>query len=809
MYISFNWLKDYVKIPAKIKPSDIADGLTGHTVEVENLVSQAEQFDKVVVGRVLEVSKHPNADRLRLATIDIKKTKLKIVCGAPNLAVGQLVPVSLVGAKLPNGLEIKESLIRGEKSSGMICAEDELGLGKNHEGILVLKDNAKVGESFAKYLQVDDTILEVDNKSLSNRPDLLNHYGLAREASAIFDLSLKSYDKFFDQEHDFVPDKENKLEVRIEAKEQCARYLAIKIDNIEIKESPDWLKNRLIAVNQRPLNNIVDLTNYIMLDCGQPLHAFDAANVEKIIVRRALNHESVETLDEKERMLNVNDLVITNGPDIIAIAGVMGGKKSEIKSETKSIILESANFSATSIRKTSQSLGLRTEASVRFEKSLDVRLPEVALKRFLTLLRDICPQMKIASSLVDYHSEEKPVIIIELNLAWLTAKIGQEIPRDFIIISLKKLGFTIVHENIDSLGVAVPIWRATKDISIKEDLAEEILRLYGYEKIVSQLPILAVNLPEVNQERLLERKVKNILTLEHALNEVYNYSFVGEEQLKKLNIDFSQYLKLVNPLSDAQTLLRQSLAPGLIVNIKSNQFKRETFGFVEIGSVFFKAPGNLSKDLNAAETLPYQEKHLGLILAGEDGLFDRLKGIIGSLFKNLINYKAIAEFSVLERVPGWADKNSVASISLFGKEIGLVAAIRSDIALNFNLKKSVVLAEINFKDLADIIISLPTNCFQEVPKYPPVVRDLSFVVAPEILYNDLRQEIVKFNPLIVEAELFDVYNGNKLANNQKSLAFHLTYRSEKQTLVAAEVDIIQQGLIEHLAKKFSAKLRDF
>lgn len=809
MYISFNWLKDYVKIPAKMKPLIIAESLTGHTVEVENLVDQAKQFDKVVVGRVLEISKHPNADRLRLAVVDVKKSKLKIVCGAPNLAVGQLVPVSLVGAKLPGGLEIQESLIRGEKSSGMICAEDELGLGKNHEGILVLKDSAKVGEAFAKYLQVDDTILEVDNKSLSNRPDLLNHYGLAREVAAIFNLPLKNYDKFLNQKWDFLSAKENKLEVRVEAKELCPRYLAVKIDNIEIKESPDWLKNRLIAVNQRPLNNIVDLTNYVMLDCGQPLHAFDAASVKKIVVRRALNHESMETLDEKERILNDNDLVITNGEDIMAIAGVMGGKKSEIKSDTKSLILESANFSAAGIRKTSQSLGLRTEASVRFEKSLDVNLPEIALKRFLTLLRDICPEMKIASSLIDCRQEKKPAITIELNFVWLTEKIGQEIPREFIINSLKRLGFVVAGEKEDTLKVTVPTWRAAKDINIKEDLAEEILRLYGYDKIVSRLPVLAVNLPEINQERLLERKIKNILVLEHALNEVYNYSFVGEEQLKKLNIDSSQYLKLINPLTDVQTLLRQSLVPGLINNIKTNQFKRDVLGFMEIGSVFFNASGNFSKDLSMIDFLPYQEKHLGLALAGEDDLFNRLKGIIGSLLQNLINYKTVAEFSVLERVPDWANQDSVASVNLFGQAIGLVALVKPEIGLNINLKKPVALAEINFKTLANLIISLPSVRFQEVPKYPPVTRDISFVVATEILYNDLRREIIKFNPLIVETELFDVYSGDKLDNNQKSLAFHLTYRSETQTLVAAEVDKIQQELIKHLVNKFSVKLRDF
>jgi len=809
MYISLNWLKDYVKIPVKISPEIISKNLTDHTVEVEGFINQSEQFNKVVVGRVLEVVKHPNADRLRIALVDIKTAKLKIVCGAPNLAPDQLVPVALVGAKLPNNLEIEESVIRGEKSSGMICAEDELGLGKNHEGILVLKDTAKIGQAFSQYLKTSDTILEIDNKSLSNRPDLLNHYGLAREIAAIFSLPLKSYDKFLSDKLEYLSDKENKFSVKIEAKDLCPRYMAVKVDNLEIKESPEWLKNRLIAINQKPLNNIVDLTNYVMFDCGQPLHAFDSDKVKKIIVRRALDQELMETLDEKERVLRADDLVITNGPEILAVAGVMGGKNSEINNDTKSIVLESANFLATGIRKTSQYLGLRTEASVRFEKSLDVNLPEIAIKRFLTLLKEVCPEMKISSSLVDCNYSEQSVVNIDLSLAWLAIKIGQDISSEFVVASLKKLGFTVENKTDDVLKVTVPTWRATKDVNTKEDLAEEVLRLYGYDKINSQLPILELALPEPNQERLLERKIKNILVWGYAFNEVYNYSFVGEEQLKKMEIDFSQHLKLVNPLSDVQNLLRQSLVPNLISNIKNNQFKKTDLSFMEIGSVFFKLPGNMPKDTEGIDVLPYQEKHLGLCLAGDGDLFMKLKGIVNGLLQNLIGYKNVVDFSVLEIIPTWADKQFIAGINILGKEIGFVSLIKKDVCLNFNLKKPAAVAEINFKTLSDLIFNLTSIRFQETLKYPAVVRDVAFVVETEILYNNLRKEIINFNPLIIEVELFDVYSGEGLSTTQKSLAFHLSYQSEERTLTTVEVDKIQQELIEHLAQKFSAKLRDF
>ncbi|MFA5184783.1 MAG: phenylalanine--tRNA ligase subunit beta [Patescibacteria group bacterium] len=811
MYISYNWLKDFVKIPAKVKPEAVAAGLTGHTVEVEGSVNQADQFAKVVIGQVLEVNPHPNADRLRLTVVDIKTKKLNIVCGAPNVAVGHLVPVALVGAKLPNGLEIKESLIRGEKSSGMICAEDELGLGKDHAGIMVLKDSAKIGSSFAKYLRADDIIFEIDNKSLSNRPDLLSHYGLAREVAAIFDLPLKPYEKFLGRDGKFLSAKDSSLAVKVEDADRCLRYMAVKVDNIIVRESPEWLKARLVAIGQRPVNNIVDLTNYVMFDCGQPLHAFDAARVRKIVVRRARSEEIIETLDEKERSLGDKDLVISDGDRVLAVAGIMGGRDSGVTSDTISLILEAANFSAISVRQTAQRLGLRTEASIRFEKALDPNLAAIAVRRFLALLPEICPEMKIASELVDINNFKNRAVAIDLDLLWLTEKIGQPIPRDVVVKSLEKLGFSLekVSEETDKLHVLVPSWRATKDITSREDLAEEILRIYGYENIISSMPVQALNIPEANEPIFRERKVKDILAMKYSLSETYNYSFVGAEQLKKLNIDFFQHLRLANPLAETQTMLRQSLVPGLIGNVKANQFYSESLGFFEIGSVFFNAPGNLKKDTSSDNFLPHQEKRLGLALAGDDDVFGRLKGLIYNLVQNLFGYRREAEFLHLENVPGWADCQAAAQIKVLGQNLGLVATLDRAASLNLNLKKPVALAEINFDLLIELILRSSALRFQEAPKYPPVSRDLAFVVAEEILYNDIRRAILDFNPLIVSAELFDIYIGSKLAGGRKSLAFHILYQSPDRTLTASEVDLIQQQLVGYLAHKFEAQLRDF
>jgi phenylalanyl-tRNA synthetase beta chain len=809
MYISYNWLKDFVKLPAKVSPEEIAEALTAHTVEVEGLVNQADKFKQVVIGKVLEVKKHPNADRLRLTVVDVGDKKLHIVCGAPNVAAHQMVPVALSGALLPNGLEIKTSEIRGEKSEGMICAEDELALGKNHEGIMVLGKGAKIGEPFAKYLKFNDIIFEVDNKSLSNRPDLLSHYGLARELAVIFDSRLKSYDKVIGSELSFSDVKDSKLTVTVENKELCPRYMAVRVDNVQVGESPTWLKERLVAINQRPINNIVDLTNYVMFETGQPLHAFNAALIKKIVVKANGQQEPLETLDGKERLLSADDLIISDGEQPLAVAGVMGGKNTEVSETTTAIILESANFKAATIRKTAQRLGLRTEASVRFEKSLDPNLAEDALKRFLVLLKSICPEMKISGNLFDLGGRVSQENKIDLEFSWLFSKIGQEIPKEQVASILNKLGFQITKHK-DSLSVVVPSWRATKDIRGREDLVEEILRIYGYDNVKSLLPTERMAAPVINQERMLERKIKDILYLKFNLSEAYNYSFVGEEQLKRINVDFFNHLKLANPLSEIHSMLRQSVIPGLIYNVKNNQFRYEALGFFEMGSVFFNAPGEFKKDNDSEDKIPYQEKRIGIALAGNNrDIFSELKSIVVGFLHELVPQNNEIIFSRLENFPGWADTSLAAKILIFGQEIGLLGVLDTNAAKNLNLKMKAGFVEINLEALFRIISSLPSFRFQESAKYPAVIRDLAFVVLEDILYNDIKKEISDFNPLVSSVELFDVYVGDKISAHEKSLAFHINYQAPDRTLTSIEVDSLQTELVNHLITKFEAKLRDF
>jgi len=806
MYLSLNWLKDFVKIPNKMKPEELAQLLTLHTVEVESWQSQSDAFSQVVVGKVLSVAPHPNADRLRLCKVDVKKDVLDIVCGAPNVAAGQRVPVALVGATLPNGLNIKESEIRGEKSLGMICAEDELGLGADHEGIMVLAKHAKVGQDFSAYLNLNDIILEIDNKSLSNRGDLWGHYGMAREVSTLLKTPLLPYLKI--DEKILTPSGKEKISVKIEDKDICSRYIAVKINNVKIIDSPDWLKERLAALNIKPINALVDISNYVMFELGQPLHVFDAGNIQKISIRLSKKDEGLETLDGKERLLPEGSIVISDGSEPIAIAGIMGGANSAVNEKTTSIILEAATFDAVCIRKASQKLNLRTDASMRFEKTLDPNMPTLAWQKAWQLIKEIFPDAVLAGEITDISNFNLNIEKINLDFSWLKKKIGKQISRREVQNILERLGF-LVEIDKNNLVVTPPSWRAVKDVTIKEDVLEEVIRIIGYNSIASATPNSALSFLPENRELLLERKIQDVLSGGCRMLETYNYSFVSEASLSKLNIDSSHYLKLVNPISEQQALLRQNLLPGLLQNVRLNQFNYSEFSLFEIGRIFLSLPGEYHKD-SKEDFLPYQGKRLALLVAGSDEnkVFTQLKSYLELLFNSLWPQVKL-EYTALENIPTWAKHDQVAAIYCGGKELGVLGILDNKLAGNFGLKLKTAFAEINFKDLLQLDKSLPVNQYKEAPKYPAVIRDLSFVVDEKMLYNDFWRTLINFNPLLVQAELFDIYQGDALDGGKKSWAFHLTYQDKNRTLTAEEVDLIQKDLIQTCQDKFDAKVRDF
>ncbi len=807
MNISLNTLKEFVSI-GNINPEEIKNKLTQHTVEVEKIITEKNRFNNIVVAKILDIKKHPQADKLQIAILDDgQNNNISVVCGAPNIKIGQLVPLAKIGAILNNEIEIKEAEIRGEKSFGMLCSEKELNLGNNHEGIMILNEKSKIGENLSDYLSLNEIILEIDNKSMSNRPDLWGHYGIARELSTIFNKKLKKYES---KELKIKAEKEKaeNIKININAKNLCKKYLALKIDNIKIEESPLWLKNKLSALGLNSINNIVDITNYIMLELGQPLHAFDANNIKEIIIRKAEKNEKVKTIDEQEKNLNEEDLVIASPSEILAIAGIIGGKSSEINKATESIIIESANFDAVSVRKSAQKLNIRTESAMRFEKSLDPEMCLMAIKKAAEMIKKLCPRSKFKYELIekgDYKTEEK---IILLDLSWATKIIGQEIEKNKIINILESLGMETKEKNNDTLEISIPSWRQ-KDLNIKEDIIEEIIRIYGYNNIKLSMPLSEIIPPKKEQELELIKKIKKILSLGYKLNEVYNYSFVNEEQLLKLNLNPDNYLRIANPLSSQHSLLRQNISTNLVSNLKNNQSKYKKVSLFEIGNIFLNVSGEKNKDDKQIEKLPYQENRLAIILSEEqEDNFKNLKNICLNFLLEISKTLKI-DFLATESIIEWADHEKRCLIMVNDKEVGFIAELEASVAKKNNLKRDASILEISLKNLLISISKTKKEEYQTIERFPSLNRDLAFVIDKKILYNNIKTEIENFDPLIKKVDLFDVYSGENLENNKKSMAFHITYQSTEKTLSGQEVDELQTRLISNLQEKFSAQIRDF
>jgi len=806
MFISLNLLEDFIPLRKKYKAHDLALDLTMHTVEIEGYQDLADKYQQVVVGEALEVKKHPQADRLKIAIVDVGTEKLSIVCGAPNLETGQKVAVALIGATLPIGLTITEAEIRGEHSQGMICAEDELGLGDNHDGIMVLDKKAKIGQSLAKHLGLDDVIMEIDNKSLSNRPDLWGHYGIAREIAAFSGIKLKDYDKVFKSKIEIKEDKDN-LNIKIEDDKVCPYYSAVKVKNIKVSESPLWLKNRLLAAGLKPINNLVDISNYVMIELGQPLHIFDANGIDKILVRKAKEGEKIELLDKTEKELSSNNLLITDGKMPLAIAGVMGGLNSAVKDGTKEIIIESANFEAVNIRKSSLGLGLRTDASSRYEKSLDINLCPLALKRVLDLMIQIIPDIEIDSQITASDDIKDEIKLIDLNLAWLYKRIGKEIDREKVIKILISLGFEIENDDGENLQIKVPSYRATKDVSIAEDLLEEVSRMIGYDNLEPALPSSTLEVPIIGYDHKIVEKIKDILAKDVNLSEVHNYSFVGTKQLNKLGISYDNYLTLANPLTEHHTLLRQNLIVNILENVKTNQARFKNIEIFELGEVYLNVSGKLQQSHLRQSYLPHQEKRIAICLASDKEQIQRIKDVLQTFVNKLLNNNKEISFQAFEFVPAWANKQKSALVKYKSEDIGYIYTLNKKTAKEIGIKKHTVVSELNVKVIKDLLKKQADKKYINLPKFPALERDLAFLVDKKVPYEDLKNDIFSFHKWIENVELFDVYQGENIDDTSKSLAFHVKYRLQERTLEAKEVDKMQVDLIQYLQDKYKAKIR--
>lgn len=818
MKLSYFWLSELVKID-DIDPEELAYKLTMSTAEIEGLEEVGGDLKGVVVGKILEVRKHPNSDYLLLTRVDVGNDILNVISGAPNTRENTFVPVALVGSKLPDGTLVKKTRLRGVESSGIVCSERELGVSDDHSGLWILNREGilqgllKPGTPVTDIFPTRDYVIEIDNKSINNRPDLWGHYGFAREISSIFDRKLKP--AYSQEEIDYIMKSEGKDEiaVSIEDEKLCPRYTAIMLGGVKIGKSPYKLRRRLYTLGVRPINSIVDITNYVMLEIGQPLHAFDASEIagQRIIVRRAFDDEVLTTLDGFERRLSKDMLIIADQEKAIAIAGVMGGLNSEISDITERIIIESANFNPVSVRRTANALGLRTEASNRFEKGHDPELTFFGVVGAVSMIRRMIPEASLASKIVDVNYSRKEKVAIPLNCEWVSRVAGIPIEKKRIVGILQSLKFGIQENKDGNLMVTVPSFRATKDISIPQDLVEEIGRIYGYDNIPPVLPRIECTPPPADDTASFIRCLKTLISEELSFTEVYTYSFQDDSILDLFYPGGAQFVRLKNPVSSSLSRLRRSLIPGLYSLIEKNLNYRDEFSIFEIGSVY--NPNISDSEIN--NILPRERQMVGALVLSrmkEFPIFFRVKGKLETLFLRLnlkggefISYKSPCPYKRCFNLESAGDMTLFhpgrwAFLVLRDTCFGFIAELNPNllrrIGIDFDAYRAAVF-EMDVELLKELVMEIKVK-YEKLPKYPEVVLALAVVVSEDVPVREVRNFISSFKSKLIErVELFDIYRGKSLPEGKKNLAFNVYYRREDRTLEEKEANEVH----EEIAKK--------
>jgi len=805
MKVSLTWLRDYVDI--KLAPKELAERLTMSGLEVKGVQAIGGTWDNVVIGKVMAVNPHPNADRLKLATVDLGTGQVTVVCGAPNIGIGQRVPFAHIGARLidphtEEAIQLKPAKIRGVVSEGMVCSEKELGISDSHEGILVLSPEAPIGAPLGDYL--GDVNFDFD--VTPNRPDCLSVIGVAREIAALTGEPIRLPQIHYEELEDSI---DSFASVDIAEPDLCPRYCASLITGIKIAPSPSWLQQRLNSCGMRPINNVVDVTNYVMLEYGQPLHAFDYHKLKgkQIIVRRAGNSEAITTLDGSGRTLNPDILVIADKEEAVAVAGIMGGLDSEVTDKTDTILLESANFNQAAIRRGCSHLQFQSEASIRFDKGLNSNLPLLPLKRATQLLLELAGG-RAAKGIIDVYpgkSEPRPILLTAREVERLS---GSTVNIDEILEVLKALGFECQEGNSGSqILVSVPYWRS--DVKCSADLVEEVVRISGYEKIPitrlgSPLPQQESKLsPSARQSNLKER-LRNILT-GFGFQEILTYSLVSLEKLQKLSPKLELRilpLKVANPMTREQEYLRTSLRSGLLSTLSHSQkFEQGGVRVFEIGKVF----------LPRGKDLPEEKEMLCAVLSGprtelswqtdkESLDFFDVKGVVESLL-NQLGLKASFEHGDDEGLhPGRG-----ANIIVEDDKVGIVGDVHPGVAEAFELSNVICLIEIDLEKLLARITQ--TKEYQPIPRFPSVTRDIALVVDEQMSYRTV-ENIIQGFPLVTEVTLFDLYRGKQVSEGRKSFAIRIVYQSPKHTLTDEEVDRTHEQMLGKLNQELGATLRD-
>jgi phenylalanyl-tRNA synthetase beta chain len=803
MKVPLNWLKDYVDVT--LPPAELAGKLTMAGFEVAEIISTGGSWDKVVVGQITAINPHPNADRLRLATVKLGTGEETVVCGAPNLNVGDKIAFAGIGARLINPYngeveELKKAKIRGVASSGMICSEKELGISDNHEGIMVLAANAEIGMTLAEYM--GDTVFNID--VTANRPDCLAVVGIAREVAALSGQKMHIPEISYEETGDAI---EEQVTIEIEDPDLCPRYCASLITEVKIAESPAWLQERLIACDQRPINNIVDITNYIMLEYGQPLHSFDYATLrkKKIIVRRAAEGERFYTLDEEERQLTGEILTIADGEGTVAIAGVMGGLDSEVTENTTSILLEAASFKAASIHDTSNQLGLASEASLRFGRGISAGLTIPALKHATQLIAELGGG-RVAKGIIDVYPGKKEAEPVSVTVEKTERITGMEVSRDIIMKALTSLGFECEIDG-SRIMAKTPYWRS--DIKYDVDLIEEVARIIGYDKIPTTL--LADVIPPQDPSPILnlKKKIRQCLT-GLGFQEVVTYSLTSHDMLSNLlpepRLPQPAPPRVVKPLTADQEYLRPTLRAGLLATLEANR-KHDDGGIrlFEIGKIYLPRGDNLT---DQPEVLcgVINGPRVAQSWLGSDGTFDfsDVKGTIEGLFRYL-NIDISFEKSNDEGLhPTRQAAIMVKSRNGPVVKLGVIGDLHPKVADAFEITGTAGLFEVSVTALVPFATGY--RMFRAIPRFPSITRDLALVVDTGVTHQQII-DIIKSFSLISEITLFDVYSGKQVAAGKKSLAYSLVYQSLTHTLTDEEVNKVQEKILARLTKELGATLR--
>ena len=811
MKVSLNWIRDYVQLPADADLKKLAYDLTMSTVEVEDTIELAKQFDHMVVGVINTIEQHPNADKLRVCMTDIGGRVESIVCGGSNLREGMKVAVALPGSVCRwhgegEPVEIKKSKLRGVDSYGMICGAVEIGLAdlfptKEEAHILDLSDfDAPAGTPLADALDLNDIILEIDNKSMTNRPDLWGHYGIAREIAALYDLPMKEFPRF-----DRDVENTSGFHVTVEDAERCPRYLSAQIEGLSVKPAPYQMQSRIWKVGMRPINALVDITNYVMLATGQPTHAFDSDHIAgHVIVRRAGEGEKLLLLNGKELALSGDDLVIADDAGVVGLAGVMGGAKDSILPETDKVILEVANFDAKGIRRTALRYDNRTEASARYEKAIDPERCDQAFDLSMQLLGQLYPEMKV-TGLVDEYPRHLKQAEIDVPLSWLERRLGKRLPPEEIRHKMELLGYGISFSG-DNMHVVVPTWRSTGDVSIQADIMEEVARMYGYENFEAE-PITTTFDGAINQlDKDLERRIKEYLAIRCGMQEIFTYPWMEESYVNAVLQSTEGILSLSTPPSPAERFVRSSLLPNLCKAVVKNERYFNEFSIFETAQVF--RDENYTSPYDPREKLPSQRKNVAGAFATTDkditALFRKAKGVV-EMMARYVHMEALT-FRQTEK-PVWADNVVWLNICRGEEKVGDLALLSKKVSMACGIKNlNVMLFQLDQDSL--VPLKSRTNTFTHMAEYPMTDYDISLLLDGSVQWKDVLQTVggIK-SELLHGASFVDEYRGKQVPAGKKSLTLRLSIGSKEKTLTSSEIEEVASNVLNKIAKRFGAELR--